>query len=220
MLGCERWTLTHSWVWAAAPLELGLGLALLPGPGLVATWASSDAEVRDDGDGEPEADGEPDVDGELDAGAELDCGGELAADGELGAVREADGEGDTGVLPGAEEVEEPDGDGDGDGESDGFGVGDFEGVGVGEGEAAAGRAWHLVSVLAFAEVPVLRPAAASFSALARAVPGKLASTPRTRNTPASKLSAVTRARARRIRTACLRCSSGLLGSLPVFGATR
>jgi hypothetical protein len=76
-------------------------------------------------------------------------------------------------------------------------------VGVGEGLLEAGSAWHVVSVFAFAlvEVPVLDVAAASPSALARAVPGTLASPPRVRKPPAAKLSAATRTCARRMRIA-------------------
>jgi len=101
------------------------------------------------------------------------------------------------------ELEEGEGDGDGD-----FVVG--VGVGVGEDVAAAGSAWHWVSVLApaLAEVLGLAETASAFivpacAAIvpACAAPGQPASTPRVRDPPATRLSTVARTCARRMKTA-------------------
>jgi hypothetical protein len=117
-----------------------------------------------------------------------------------------------GVLAAAEGLEdallelvegdgEGDGDGDGEGDLDGEGDGDGEGVGVPE----AGSAWHTVSVLC-----VVAWGAAS----------ALPSTPRVRKLPLSKVTAATLTCAKRIRIACLRCSSGLPCALRDSEATR
>lgn len=177
----------------ALAVPLGLALAL----GLVAT--SSDAvtvalaEVwDDDGEAEPELD----ADGE----AEPDCDGESAAEGDADAefVGElCEGEVLGLLLVAAELLGEGLGE-----EVDGFGDGEFEGfgVGVGVGVADTGSTWHFVSVFALAlgELLALGVAAADRIAPARAVPGRLISTPRTRNPPASKLSAATRTCAKRM----------------------
>ena len=132
---------------------------------------------------------------------------------------EPDDEGGAGVLleallalvVGAGEVEELEAEGDGVGVGVGVGVGDFEGVGVGFGVGVglgedvleAGSTWHLVSVslLTLVEVSGLDGAAVSLSVPARAVPGKLASTPRVRKLPASTLKAADRTCTRRMRIA-------------------
>ncbi|MGH3232241.1 MAG: hypothetical protein ACRDOH_03095, partial [Streptosporangiaceae bacterium] len=177
----------------------------------------AEAEVWDDDgepDGEPEPDREPEPDGESD--------GEPEPDGEP----DPDGAGDAGELLGSllgsllglvvgagdvEEVEELEGEGVGVGDFDGFGVDVGVGVGVGVGEDVleAGSTWQVVSVLALAlaEVLGLGEAAVSLSVPARAVPGKLASTPRVRKPPASTLGAAARTCARLIKSPCLRCSS-------------
>ena len=162
-------------------------------------------------------DGEPVA--ELDAGAaaddepEPDDGDTGASLGLLVGLVPEDAE-DAGALGEAEpdELEEPEGDGDGDGDFD-VGVG----VGEGEGEAAAGSTMHLVSVFvaALAEVPGLAAAfiVSAFIVPACAAPGQPASTPRVRDPPATRLSAAARTCARRMKTACLRCSSRLLRAL-------
>jgi hypothetical protein len=81
------------------------------------------------------------------------------------------------------------------------GEGDGEGVGVLE----AGRAWHTVSVFA---VVVTGAACAS------------ASRPRVRKLPLSKVTAATLTCAKRMRIACLRCSSGLPCALRDSEATK
>jgi hypothetical protein len=147
MLGCERWTLTHSSGGAVVPvlplpLVTGLGSEL----GLVAASASSvPAAVREavavpvavpDGDADGDGDGEvvfvgpplARTGGGNTLGVEVGAA-ELFADGLLELV-EGDGDGDA--------------EGDGEGDSDGEGDGDGEGVGVLE----AGNAWHTESVLA------------------------------------------------------------------------
>jgi len=88
---------------------------------------------------------------------------------------------------------ELDGDGEdwGDGEEDGVAEGDGDGV------LDGGSAWHAVSVFEVAAVPAARAACA--------VP----STPRVRKLPLSKVTAATLTCAKRIRIACLRCSSGV-----------
>ena len=165
-------------------------------------------------------DGEPVA--ELDAGAAADDEPEPEPDGDgdtgaslgvlVGFVPE-DAE-DAGALGEAEpdELEEPEGNGDGDGDFD-VGVGEGEG----EGEAAAGSTVHLVSVFApaLAEVPGLAAAfiVSAFIVPACAAPGQPASTPRVRDPPATRLSAAARTCVRRMKTACLRCSSRLLRAL-------
>jgi hypothetical protein len=86
--------------------------------------------------------------------------------------------------------------GDGEGDGDGDGDGDREGDGDGEGVevAEAGSAWHTVSVL---------------SGAARGAASALPNTPRVRKLPLSRVTAATLTCAKRIRIACLRCSSGL-----------
>jgi hypothetical protein len=81
------------------------------------------------------------------------------------------------------------------------GEGDGEGVGVLEG----GSAWHTVSVFAVA---------ATGAACASA------SRPRVRKLPLSKVTAATLTCAKRMRIACLRCSSGLPCALRDSEATK
>ena len=97
----------------------------------------------------------------------------------------------------------------------GVGLGEV-GVGLGEDVPEAGSTWQVVSVFALAlvEVPGLKAAAPGLSTPACAVP---ASAPRVRKHPPTTLSAVTRTCARRMRIACLRCSSGLMSALRGFG---
>jgi hypothetical protein len=229
-LDCERWTLTHSSGWAEPGLALllglalpGLGLALLGlGLGLAAMKASSEAETAAEAepvtetvaeaepvaeaevwDDEGDPDGEPAPDDELDG--EPDPEADLDGEGGAGVLLEAL----LGLVVGAGEVEELEAEGDGVGvgvgvgDFDGFGVGVGVGVGVGEDVLEAGSTWHLVlvSLLTLAEDPGLDGAAVSFSVPARAVPGKLASTPRVRKLPASTLKAADRTCARRMRIA-------------------
>jgi hypothetical protein len=194
MLACVRWTLTHSSGWAA--VLVGLALAPLAGAELEAMNASRVAETVADDEAEPEPETEPDGDG--DTGALLGLLAGFVPD-DAGADAGAVGE------PEPDELEE--GDGDGDGEPDGFGVpdgdGEPDGVGVGVDVAAAGRAWHLVSVFGAALVEVLRLAEASsaFIVPAYAAVGQPASTPRVRDPPATRLSTVARTCARRMKTA-------------------
>jgi hypothetical protein len=181
--------------------------------------------VDADCDGEPVPDGDP------------------AAVGDPAAEVEPDGAGDAGVrlglplgleLDGAGVGELEDGVGVGELEDgDGLGVGELEdGDGVGVGVLVAGSTWHLVSVLALApagalglaealalaEVPGLGEAAASRSALARAVPGRPASTPRARNPQASTLSIAARTCASRMKNALVSAThSGLLSARRGFG---
>jgi hypothetical protein len=196
----------------------------------------------EDGEDEPVWDGEPA--GELDEPvAELVWDGEPVAELDAGAAAddepEPDGDGDTGASLGVlvgfvpedaedagalgeaepDELEDPDGDGDGDGD---FDVDVGVGVGEGEGEAAAGSTMHLVSVFASALAEVPRLAApfivSAFIVPACAAPGQPASTPRVRDPPATRLSAAARTCVRRMKTACLRCSSRLLRAL--YGVRR
>jgi hypothetical protein len=99
------------------------------------------------------------------------------------------------------ELVEGDGEGDGDGDGDRGGDGDGDGVGVPE----AGSAWHTVSVL---------------FGVARGAASALPSTPRVRKLPLSKVTAATLTCAKRMRIACLRCSSGLPCALRDSEATR
>jgi hypothetical protein len=92
------------------------------------------------------------------------------------------------------------GEGDGDGEGDAEGEGDGEGVGV--AVTGEGSAWHAVSVFAAG-------AACAVS-----------SAPRVRKLPLSKVTAATLTYAKRIRMACLRCSSGLPCAVRDSEATR
>ena len=96
---------------------------------------------------------------------------------------------------------EGEGDGDGDGDGDGEGDGDGDGVGVPE----AGSAWHTVSVL---------------FVVARGAASALPSMPRVRKLPLSKVTAATLTCPKRMRIACLRCSSGLPCALRDSEATR
>jgi hypothetical protein len=96
-------------------------------------------------------------------------------------------------------------DGDGEGDRDGDGDGDGEGDGDGVGVPEAGSAWHTVSVL---------------FVVARGAASALPSTPRVRKLPLSKVTAATLTCAKRIRIACLRCSSGLPCALRDSEATR
>ena len=101
-----------------------------------------------------------------------------------------------------------------DGVGDGVGDGPDEGVsGIREGEAVTedGSTWQLVSVAVAA--CVIAPAV---NEAAWALP----STPRVRKLPLSKLTATTRTCPKRIRMACLRCSSGLPGAVHRFGGDR
>jgi hypothetical protein len=97
------------------------------------------------------------------------------------------------------------GDGEGDGNRDGDGDGDGEDDGDGVGVPEAGSAWHTVSVL---------------FVVARGAASALPSTPRVRKLPLSKVTAATLTCAKRIRIACLRCSSGLPCALRYSEATR
>jgi hypothetical protein len=208
MLDWERWTLTHSSGGAvvpvlALPLFSGLGLEL----GLAATWTSSAAAVAGAAD-VPDVPDTPEGDAVPDA-PEGDAVPESDADGEGEVYPEGDGEvvcwalrvGDNPVggslavavwLAGAEAVWLAGGlvEGEGDGEGERRGEGDGEGVGV----ADDGSAWHTLFVVAGVAVGA-----------ACAVP----STPRVRKLPLSKVTAATLTCAKRIRIACLRCSSGL-----------
>jgi hypothetical protein len=225
MLDWERWTLTHSSGEAGALvlllpglllllLGLGLGLGLLlalglPGPlglllvslllglglglGLVATEASSVAAVV------PAAADVPDLDGEDDAppwSREGDGRADREGDGEavgrgLRVVR-AEGDDAVGGSPAGEVWV-----------AGGLVAGEGSGEGVGVPEA--GRAWHTVSVFA---VVAIGAACAS------------ASRPRVRKLPLSKVTAATLTCAKRIRIACLRCSSGLPCALRDSEATQ
>ena len=151
--------------------------------------------------GVPDGDADADRDGEFVwPGPPLTLGGGENRPG--GVLAAAEWLGDA-VLELVEGDGEGDGDGDGDGEGnlDGEGDGDGEGVGVPE----AGSAWHTVSVLF-----VVAWGAAS----------ALPSTPRVRKLPLSKVTAATLTCAKRIRIACLRCSSGLPCALRDSEATR
>jgi hypothetical protein len=98
---------------------------------------------------------------------------------------------------------EGDGEGDGDGDRDGDGDGEGDGDGVGVPEA--GSAWHTVSVLL---------------GVAKVAASALPNTPRVRKLPLSTVTAATLTCAKRIRIACLRCSSGLPCALRDSEATR
>lgn len=103
------------------------------------------------------------------------------------------------------ELVEGDGEGDRDGDGDGDGDGECDGDGEGVGVPEAGSAWHTVSVL---------------FVVARGAASALPSTPRVRKLPPSKVTAATLTCAKRIRIACLRCSSGLPSALRDSEATR
>jgi hypothetical protein len=209
MLDCERWTLTHS-LGAAVVLALLLALAL----GLVVSKESTVAAgvpvVVDVPVGEGDAEGDVEVsrdgDGEAvfsGAALELAAAG-CAVDDPVGESVDAvdwladglvdwlaDGLADW-LADGLAEGE-CDGDGEWDGDDDGEDDGDDVGVEV----ADEGSAWHTVSVLDVA------------AAAACAVP----STPRVRKLPLSKVTAAALRCAKRMRIACLRCSSALPSSL-------
>ncbi len=212
----------------ADALALGLGLAVMK--------ASSEAETVADDEGDPDGDEDDDelADGELvpDDG-ELVPDGDPVPEGEVDGEPELDGEDDAGVLVGAvlglvldagavgeaelDEDEDEDED-EGDGEGVGVLVGCGVGVGVGVGVLAAGSTWHLVSVLALAEVPGLGEAAARSIVAAWAAPGPPASTPKIRKPPASVPSTAARTCARRMKFALSTliigftvCSSGFGG---------
>src|SRR5262249_9921160 len=224
MLACERWTLTQSSGWAAVPAGLALALpGLLPAMSAsrVAETVAAAELCDDDAEAEPACDDVP----VGDAGAEPVPDGEPVADvdadaddGEpepgLGLGLTLDGGGvlldvlpDAGAVGEAEaDVDEPEGDGDGDG------VG-LEVDGLGVGVLVVGSTSHLVSVsalavlpvlavvLALADVLVLGEAALALTVPARAAPGQPASTPTTRNPPASRLSTAARTCARRMNIA-------------------
>jgi hypothetical protein len=226
MLDCERWTLTHSSGGAVVlllllPLAAGLGSELE----LAATWAESVAGVElvvvalallvalvlvvglallvalavvvalgvPDGDADADRDGEfvwPGPPLTLTGGGNR-VGGVLAAAEWLGDA----------LL----ELVEGDGEGDRDGDGDGDGDGECDGDGDGVGVPEAGSAWHTVSVL---------------FVVARGAASALPNTPRVRKLPLSKVTAATLTCAKRIRIACLRCSSGLPCPLRDSEATR
>ena len=227
MLACERWTLTQSSGWAAVPAGLALGLL----SGLAAMNASREAVTvavaelcDDDAEAEPACDGEPvgdvgaepvpdgepvaDVDadaddGEPEPGLGLEFGLTLDGGGDSGVL--LDVLPDAGAVGEAEaDVDEPEGDGD---------VVGLEVDGCGVGVLVVGSTSHLVSVLALAVLPVLAvvlalaevlalgEAALALTVPARAAPGQPASTPRTRNPPASRLSTAARTCARRMNIA-------------------
>jgi len=207
MLDWERWTLTHSSGGAVVPvlvlpLFCGLGLEL----GLAATRASSAAAVADVAD-VPDCEGDGEVSWE--GGGEVVWGGTLLAlaggstvDGRVVAAAEVLADG---LVEGEGEGEvEGEGDGEGEGECGGEDEGDGEGVGV----LADGSAWHTLSVFAVV--------AAGAACAACAVP----SAPRVSKLPLSKVTAATLTCAKRIRIACLRCSSGLPCALRDSEATR
>ena len=149
--------------------------------------------------GVPDGDAEADRDGEFVwpgppltlTGDESGLGGVLAAAERLGDA----------LL----ELVEGDGEGDRDGDGDGDGECDGDGEGEGVGVPEAGSAWHTVSVLLV---------------VARGAASALPSTPRVRKLPLSKVTAATLTCAKRMRIACLRCSSGLLCALRDSEATR
>jgi hypothetical protein len=95
--------------------------------------------------------------------------------------------------------------GDGEGDRNRDGDGDGDGEGDGDGVPEAGSAWHTVSVL---------------FVVARGAASALPSTPRVRKLPLSKVTAATLTYAKRMRIACLRCSSGLPCALRDSEATR
>jgi hypothetical protein len=227
MLDCPRWTLTHSSgadvVPPALVPELALELALAAGLGLVARWASSDAEAaarpddevadddgaadegaaEPDGEGDPETEDDPDGDGSavpVALGSEEALGSPLgsAVEPEIDADAEADADAD--ADPDADADADGEGDGEGDGDGDGRRVGEGEGVGV----LADGSSSHVVSVLgetvALGEAVGLGEAVvvASPTEPASATPDHSASRPTIRKPPASKLSVVARTCAKRI----------------------
>jgi hypothetical protein len=233
MLACERWTLTHSSGGAVVlPLALALALPLAVGLGselgLVVTLAASAALVVLvavvlavavpvvvgvlGAVAVAVAVAVPVVVGVPDGDVEADCDGEVVR---LGPPLTLTGGGNTlgGALAAAEPLavgllELPESDGEGDGVGDGDGDMDGDGDGVGVGVLEGGRAWHTVSVL-LALVVVASGAACA-----------LPSTPRVRKLPLSKVTAATLTCAKRIKNACLRCSSGLPCALRDSEATR
>jgi hypothetical protein len=191
MLDWERWTLTHSSgaaVVLALPLLLELGLAATK-ESSVAAVVLVDVAVVVSAVVDVLADGEA-----VFAGVELTLAAGGAVDdpvGESVATAEwlADGL--------AEDEEDGDGEWEGDGDGDGDGDEEPDGDGVGVGVPDEGSAWHTVSAFGVAV------------GAACAVP----SAPRLRKLPLSKVTAATLTCAKRIRIACLRCSSGLPSSL-------
>jgi len=146
-----------------------------------------------------------------DGDADADCDGEFVWPGPPLTLT-GGGNWLGGVLAAAEllgdapfELAEGDGEGDGDGDGDGDPEGDGEGDGDGVGVPEAGSAWHAVFVL----FGVVSGAASA-----------LANTPRVRKLPLSRVTAATLTCAKRIRIACLRCSSGLPCALRDSEATR
>lgn len=198
-LGSE---LAATWAASVAGVELvAVALALLVALALVVALALLVGLALLVALGVPDGDADADRDGEFVwpgpaltlTGGGNRVGGVLAAAEWLGDALLELVEGD------GERDRDGDGDGDGDGECDGDG--DGEGVGVPE----AGSAWHTVSVL---------------FVVARGAASALLSTPRVRKLPLSKVTAATLTCAKRIRIACLRCSSGLPCSLRDSEATR
>ena len=214
MLDWERWTLTHSSGGAVVPvlvlpLFCGLGLEL----GLAATRASSAAAVADvpdvpevpdcEGDGEVSWEGDGEV---VWRGTLLALAGGSTVDGRVVAAAEVLA---VGLVEGEGEVDgEVEGEGECDGEGEGECGGEDEGDGEGVGVLADGSAWHTLSVFAVV--------AAGAACAACAVP----SAPRVSKLPLSKVTAATLTCAKRIRIACLRCSSGLPCALRDSEATR
>jgi hypothetical protein len=209
-------------------LALLLVVALALGLGLPAMRTVSEAEAKaevwdDDGevDGEPDPEGDPDGEPDDEPDVEAEPGGEVDTGVLLGSL--------LGLVVAAGELEEPEAEGDGVG-VDGFGVGVGVDVGLGEGVLEAGSTWQLVSVLAPVEVPALvevrglGEAAASLDALACAVPGRPASTPRVSKPPLTTLSVVTRTCtrtcARRMRIALSPLLIRLLSAHGVFGGVQ
>ncbi len=124
----------------------------------------------------------------------------------LGLAEAVEGPADTEAVEGPADTEAVggaagDGDGEGVGEDvdEGEAEGEAEGEVDGEGELEGGSTWQLVLVLVLAAAAPLDVAVTGFRTSAWAVPGKLASTPKVREPPASRLSAATRPCAKRIR---------------------
>jgi hypothetical protein len=203
MLDSERCTLTHS-LGAAVALALLLALAL----GLVVSKESTVAAglpvVVDVPVGEGSADGDVEVSRDGDGEAvfsgvalELAAEGCAVADPVGESVDVVDWLGDGLAEWLADGLAEGECDGDGDGEWDGDDDGEDDGDDVGVEVADEGSAWHTVSVFDVAAAAVC------------AVP----STPRVRKLPLSKVTAAALTCAKRMRIACLRCSSALPSSL-------
>jgi hypothetical protein len=189
---------------SALGLSVLVGLALLGlGLGLDAMYASSETRPAlasgAVGDDEP---GEGDT-GPCRPGPTLGLPDEAKGAGIGGPLEGVEGLGDAEVVS--------DGEGLGEGVEDGAVLCLSDGVGEGEGDgdavAETGSASHCVFVEAVA--PGLTWAA-------WAPP----STPRARTPPLTKLTAAIRACAKRMRIACLRCSSGLPRALRMFGGDK